>query len=166
MLQIKSFDANEKKNLYQEFGKKSSKSKKEEFNSNFSDNKEFSSNLLDNNNVRIFAKKKSSYFCTHLNRKNWLPIKQKGILFNTGAKTHIAKSINDFNTGTYTPATLSLINTANGQAKPFGFGKKTIICVTDINGKTHTLNLSKVQYLPNCGINIFGIKKFLDRGNI
>ena len=65
-------------------------------------------------------------------------------MFNTGAKTHIAKSIDDFNTGIYTPVTLLLIDTVGRQAKPLGFGKRTIICVTDIKGEIYTLNLSKV----------------------
>ena len=58
-----------------------------------------------------------------------------------------------------------LLNTAGGQAKPLGFGKRTIICATD-TGETHMLNLSKVQYLPNCSINTFGARKLLGRGDI
>ena len=65
-------------------------------------------------------------------------------MFNTKAETYIAKSIDDFNTGTYTPATLPSINTASRQAKPLGFGKRIIICATDIKGEMHTLNLNKV----------------------
>ena len=87
-------------------------------------------------------------------------------MFDTGAETHIAKSIDDFNTGIYTPATLPSINTAGKQAKPPGFGKRIIIYATDIKGEIYTLNLSKVQYLPNCGINIFRVKKLLKRGDI
>ena len=64
-------------------------------------------------------------------------------MFNTGAETYITKSINNFNTGIYVPASLPLINIISGQAKPFGFGKKIIICAIDI-GKMYTLNLSKV----------------------
>ena len=45
------------------------------------------------------------------------------------------------------------------------FSKKTIIYAIDI-GEVHTLNLSKVQYLPNCSINIFRARKLLSRGNI
>ena len=92
-------------------------------------------------------------------------IKQKGILFNTKAKTHIAKLINNFNTGTYVPASLPLINIVSGEATPLSFSKRTIIYTIDI-GETHMLNLSKVQYLPNYGINIFGARKLLGRGNI
>ncbi len=65
-------------------------------------------------------------------------------MFDTGTKTYITKSINDFNTGIYTPATLLLINTASGQAKPLGFGKKIIICAINTKGEMHTLNLNKV----------------------
>jgi hypothetical protein len=74
--------------------------------------------------------------------------------------------INDFNAGTYTPASLPAINTANKEARPLGFGKRTLICATNTNRETHTLNLSKVQYLPNCDINIFGARKLLGRGDI
>ena len=65
-------------------------------------------------------------------------------MFNTGAETHIAKSIDDFNTGIYTPVTLPLIDTAGGQAKLPGFGKRIIIYITDTKGEIYTLNLSKV----------------------
>jgi hypothetical protein len=87
-------------------------------------------------------------------------------LFNTGAETYIAKSIDDFNTGTYIPAFLLAINTASGEARPLGFGKRTLICAIDTDKETHTLNLSKVQYLLNCGINIFRARKLLGRGDI
>ena len=87
-------------------------------------------------------------------------------MFNIRAETHIAKSINNFNTGTYTPAILLLINTANGQVKPFDFSKKTIIYATNTKGKTYTLNLNKMQYLSDCGINIFRIKKLLGKNDI
>ena len=65
-------------------------------------------------------------------------------MFDTGAKTHIAKSINNFNTGIYTLVTLPSINTAGRQAKPPGFGKRIIIYVIDIKEEIYTLNLSKV----------------------
>ena len=65
----------------------------------------------------------------------------------------------------YVPASLLLINTVSGEATPLGFSKRTIIYAID-TGETHTLNLSKVQYLLNCSINIFGARKLLDRGNI
>ena len=87
-------------------------------------------------------------------------------MFDTGAETHIAKSIDDFNTGIYALVSLLLIDTASGEATPLGFGKRTIIYATDTEGETHTLNLSKVQYLLNCGINIFRAKKLLRRGDI
>ena len=87
-------------------------------------------------------------------------------MFNTGAETHIAKSIDDFNTGIYTPVTLLSIDIVGGQAKPLGFGKRIIIYTIDIKGEIYTLNLSKVQYLLDCGINIFRAKKFLGRGDI
>jgi len=87
-------------------------------------------------------------------------------LFNTRAETHITKSIDNFNTGIYTLVTLPLINTASKQAKPPSFDKRIIIYATDIKGEIYTLNLSKVQYLLDYGINIFGAKKLLRRGNI
>jgi hypothetical protein len=121
---------------------------------------------LDDKNSRKFGKKDSNYFCAHLNRKNRSLIKQDGTLFNTGAETHIAKSIDDFNASTYTLVSLPAINTANKKARPLGFGKRTLICATNTDEETHTLNLSKVQYLPNCGINIFGARKLLGRGDI
>ena len=49
---------------------------------------------------------------------------------------------------------------------PLSFGKRIIIYTINTKRETHTLNLSKVQYLLNCGINIFGAKKLLDRSNI
>ena len=87
-------------------------------------------------------------------------------MFNIRAETYITKLINDFNTGTYAPASLPLINIANKEATPLGFGKRIIIYATDTEGETHTLNLSKVQYLLNCGINIFGARKLLSKGDI
>ena len=44
--------------------------------------------------------------------------------------------------------------------------KKTIICVINTKGEMHTLNLNKMQYLLDCGINIFEIKKLLGKGEI
>ena len=76
------------------------------------------------------------------------------------------KLIDNFNTGTYVPASLPLINIVSKEATPLKFSKRTIIYTIDTKGKTHTLNFNKVQYLPNCGINIFGAKKLLNRGNI
>ena len=49
---------------------------------------------------------------------------------------------------------------------PLEFGKRTIIYIIDTKKKTHTLNLSKVQYLLNCSINTFGARKLLGRGDI
>jgi hypothetical protein len=121
---------------------------------------------LDDKNSCKFGKKDSNYFCAHLNRKNRLLIKQDGTLFNTEAETHIAKSIDDFNAGIYTPASLPAIDTASEEARPLGFGKRTLIYVTDTDRETYTLNLSKVQYLLNCGINIFEARKLLGRGDI
>jgi len=68
---------------------------------------------------------------------------------NTRAETYIAK----------------LINTVSREATPLSFSKRTIIYATDI-GETHTLNLSKVQYLLNYSINISRARKLLGRGNI
>ena len=87
-------------------------------------------------------------------------------MFNIKAKTYIAKSINNFNTGIYILASLPLINTVSGEATPLGFSKRTIIYAIDIKGETYILNLSKMQYLLNYGINIFKAKKLLGRGNI
>ncbi len=87
-------------------------------------------------------------------------------MFDTGAETHIAKSIDDFNTGIYAPVSLPLIDTASGEATPLSFGKRIIIYATDTEGEIYTLNLSKVQYLPNCGINIFGARKLLGKSDI
>ena len=49
---------------------------------------------------------------------------------------------------------------------PLKFGKRIIIYAIDTKGEIYTLNFSKVQYLPNCGINIFGARKLLNRGDI
>ena len=86
-------------------------------------------------------------------------------MFNTKAKTYIAKSIDDFNTGIYILASLPSLDTVGGQAKPLSFSKRTIIYIIN-TGETHTLNLSKVQYLLNCSINIFRAKKLLNKSNI
>jgi hypothetical protein len=120
---------------------------------------------LDDEDSRKFGRD-SNYLCAHLNKKNRSSIKQDRTLFNTGAETHIAKSINDFTASIYTPASLPAIDTASEEARLLGFGKRTLICATDTNRETHTLNLSKVQYLLNCGINIFGARKLLGRGDI
>ena len=66
----------------------------------------------------------------------------------------------------YISVFLPLINTVSKEATPLSFSKRIIIYTIDTKGETYTLNLSKVQYLPNCGINIFGAKKLLNRGNI
>ena len=92
----------------------------------------------------MFVKKELGYLYIHLNKKNQSQIKQEGILFNTKAKTHIAKSINDFNTGIYIPASLPLIDIASKEATLLGFGKRTIICTINTKKETHTLNFSKV----------------------
>ena len=47
-----------------------------------------------------------------------------------------------------------------------GFSKRIIICTIDTKGETYTLNLNKVQYLLNCGINIFGARKLLGKSDI
>jgi len=87
-------------------------------------------------------------------------------LFNIGVKTHITKSIDDFNTSIYILTSLLLINIASKEITPLGFGKRIIIYVINIEGETYMLNFSKVQYLLNCGINIFRARKLLGRGNI
>ena len=49
---------------------------------------------------------------------------------------------------------------------PLSFGKRIIIYAINTKGKTYTLNFNKVQYLLNCGINIFKARKLLSRGDI
>jgi hypothetical protein len=49
---------------------------------------------------------------------------------------------------------------------PLSFNKRIIIYTIDIKGETYTLNLSKVQYLLNCSINIFKARKLLGRSDI
>jgi hypothetical protein len=95
-----------------------------------------------------------------------LLIKQDKTLFNTGAKTHITKLINDFNAGTYILTSLLTIDTVNKEARLLGFGKRTLICAINTNKETYTLNLSKVQYLLDCDINIFEARKLLSKGDI
>jgi len=93
-------------------------------------------------------------------------IKHKGILFNIKAETHIAKLIDDFNTGIYVLVSLLLINTVNKKIILLSFNKRIIIYAIDIEREIYILNFSKVQYLPNYGINIFRAKKFLNRNDI
>ena len=121
---------------------------------------------MDDIDSRQYAKKKLSYLYIYLKRKNRSPIKQRGTLFNTKAETYITKSINNFNTSIYIPVSLPSLNIVGRQAKPFSFSKKTIIYTIDIRGETHTLNLNKIQYLFNCKVNTFGVKKLLGRGKI
>ena len=92
----------------------------------------------------MFIKKESGYLYTHLNRKNQSQIKQKGTLFNIKAETHIAKSIDDFNTGIYILASLPSINTVSGEATPLSFSKRIIIYTIDTKGEIYTLNFSKI----------------------
>ena len=61
---------------------------------------------------------------------------------------------------------MPLINIISGEAILLSFSKRIIICTIDTEGETHTLNFNKVQYLLNCGINIFGAKKLLDKSYI
>jgi hypothetical protein len=98
---------------------------------------------LDDEDSRKFGKD-LNYLCAHLNKKNRLLIEQDRTLFDIGAETHIVKLIDDFNAGIYTLASLSAIDTASEEARLLGFGKRTLICVTDIDGETYILNLSKV----------------------
>ena len=121
---------------------------------------------MNNNNTRTFIKKELKYLYIYLNKKNRLQIKQKGTLFNTKAKTYIAKLINDFNTSIYIPASLPLINTVSEEVTPLNFSKRIIIYTIDTKGETYTLNFSKVQYLLNYGINIFRARKFLGKDDI
>ena len=86
-------------------------------------------------------------------------------MFNIKAETHITKSINNFNTSIYIPASLPLLDIVSGQAKLLNFSKRTIIYTID-TGEMHILNLSKVQYLLNCNINTFKVRKLLGKSNI
>ena len=63
------------------------------------------------------------------------------------------------------PVSLLSINTASKKAMPLNFSKRIIIYTTDTR-ETYILNLSKVQHLLNCNINIFKAKKLLNRGDI
>ena len=61
---------------------------------------------------------------------------------------------------------MPLFDTVSREATPLSFSKRTIIYAIDTKRETYTLNFSKVQYLLNCGINIFGARKLLGRDNI
>ena len=61
---------------------------------------------------------------------------------------------------------MPLINIVSGEATPLNFSKRIIIYAINTKGETHILNFSKIQYLPNCGINIFKAKKLLGKSNI
>ncbi|TAQ89033.1 hypothetical protein B7494_g2618 [Chlorociboria aeruginascens] len=102
--------------------------------------------------------------------EKWQPLKspldQQGTLFDTGAKHHIVDSIENLNPGTFQPANLPPVDTAKGLQKPLGYGKRTLICATDDENRTFTLELNKVQVLPKYGINIFGAKDLLGEGRI
>jgi hypothetical protein len=74
--------------------------------------------------------------------------------------------INDFTISIYISASLPAIDTVSEEARLLGFSKRTLICVINTDKETYTLNLSKVQYLLNYGINIFKAKKLLGRSNI
>ena len=126
---------------YQELNKDKLASKKK----NSKEDSNSSNKLLDKDNDDcIFAKKSLSYTYIYLNRKNQSLIEQEGILFNIGAKTYITKLINNFNSRTYTPAILLSIDIVSREVKLLGFGRRIIICAIDIEGETHTINLSKV----------------------
>ena len=59
------------------------------------------------------------------------------------------------------------MNTANGAAKPLGYGKRILYC--DVNPKLkdpHKLTLNCVQYLPLCLVNIFGARDLYRKGVI
>jgi len=65
----------------------------------------------------------------------------------------------------YVLVSLLLINIVSREVILLGFSKRIIIYAIDI-GETYILNLSKVQYLLNYSINIFGARKLLGRNNI
>jgi hypothetical protein len=140
LLRIRSFDANRNKrqarHLYH-IRRKRSQTKKAE---------KTSLTITTSQTIKtvVSSAKDSNYLCVYLNKKNRLLIKQDRTLFNIGAETYIVKSINNFNASTYTPASLLAIDTASEEARLLGFGKRTLICTTNTNKETYTLNLSKV----------------------
>jgi hypothetical protein len=73
----------------------------------------------------------------------FLTLQSLQILFNTKAKTHITKSINNFNTSIYILTILLSLNTVSGEVTPLSFNKRIIIYTIDI-GEIYTLNLNKV----------------------
>jgi hypothetical protein len=76
---------------------------------------------------RQFGKNATTYICVQLNHLR-SPI-QNGTLFDTRAETHIASSIEEFNSGTYeTSLTLPSIDTASGITKPLSQGERTLQC--------------------------------------
>jgi len=87
-------------------------------------------------------------------------------LFNIKAKTHIIKLINNFNTSIYVLVSLLLINIISKEITPLSFSKRIIIYAIDIKKEIYIFNLNKVQYLLNYNINIFRVKKLLNRGDI
>ena len=90
------------------------------------------------------------------------------ILFNTKAKTHIAKLIINININIniYIPGSLLLINIVSKEATLLSFSKRIIIYTIDTKEKIYILNFNKVQYLLNYSINIFKVRKLLNRGEI
>ena len=46
---------------------------------------------------------------------------------------------------------------------PLKFSKRIIIYTIDTKKEIYILNFSKIQYLPNYSINIFGARKLLNR---
>ena len=84
----------------------------------------------------MFSKKKDLSYYYIHLNKNRLLIKYS-TLFNIGAKIHITWLIKEFNTSIYILVSLLLINIASREAKLLGYS-----------------------------INIFEVRKLLDRGNI
>jgi hypothetical protein len=116
----------------------------------------------DKEDSRHFAKD-ASYLCAHLNKSS-VSIGDNSTLFDIGAETHIARSIDDIDARSYTPANLPGIDTASGEANHLVLGNGQLH--VQLTQEKQTLKLSKVQYLPNYRINIFGARKLLGRGEI
>ncbi|TAQ83314.1 hypothetical protein B7494_g8362 [Chlorociboria aeruginascens] len=115
----------------------------------------------DQDDDRAYAK--GSYYCVYANR---LPLNQQGTLFDTGAEHHIVDSIENLDPGIFQPANLPSVNTAEELQKLLGYSRRTLICATDDEDRTFTLELNKIQVFPKCGINIFGARDLLGEGRI
>ena len=65
---------------------------------------------------------------------------EEGTLFDTGADQHFAKSIDDFDEGTFIQSSnKQIVNTAGGPTQPTGTGKRSLICVAESEGTVGSL---------------------------